>query len=219
MADPYLIVAYWTQPTPSYDKLARMLVPKLGDLGLCAHLTTAAQTYFFDDTRAAAQWLTNNDGATVIQFAIDFPSGVSLATTNWGRSDTSIELALGSAESDSVRGQESREAIFTKIKALACTFVSGAGARFAWLTRVPGDVDGVSDLIEAFDLALADKSADPILLDKMSYAGWLFIWSSISDAPSIQTSENIHTIGQTKYVELVNDRPIDLEPGWVTLTN
>jgi hypothetical protein len=219
MADPYLIVAYWAKPSPSYDKLARMVVPQLGDFGLPTYLTTASQTHFFDDTRAAAEWLTNNEGAIILQFVIEFPAGASLATTNWGRSETVIELALSSADSASLPTQEGREALFTKIRALACALVAGAGARFVWLTRVPGDVDGVSDLVEAFDLALVGKSASSIPLDQMSYAGWLFIWSSHSDAPSIQTAENIRVFGNAKYVELINDRPIDLEPGWVTSTH
>jgi hypothetical protein len=219
MADPYLIVAYWAQPAPSYDKLARMVVPQLGDFGLPTYLTTATQTHFFDDARAAAEWLTNNDGAIILQFVIEFPAGVSLATTNWGRSETIIELALSSADTASLPAQEGREALFTQIRTLACAFVSEAGARFVWLTRIPGDVDGVSDLIEAFDLALAGKSTSPISLDKMSYAGWLFMWSSGSDAPPIQTAENVRVFGNAKYVELINDRPIDLEPGWVTSTH
>ncbi len=215
MADPYLLVTHWTRPAPSYDKLARSVIPKLVGLGLSAYLTSSTQTHFFDDLEVASQWLKNHREALIERFVIDFSAGISLATTDWGHSETIIELALESADSNSIAVPNGREEIFAKIRALACALALESDSRFVWLTRVPGDVDGVDDAVAAFDVELSEKSSHPLLLDDLSHTGWLFAWSPGDTGRTIRTSEKIVSVGNCQYVELVNDRPIDLVPGWV----
>jgi hypothetical protein len=217
MADPYLLVTHWARPVPSYNKLARSLIPKLDGLGLSVHLTDETQTRFFDDIGPASKWLENDSEVLITRFVIDFPAGVSLATTDWGRSETMIELSLGSADSDSMPVSGAGKDIFAKIQTLVCVLVSGAGARFVWLTHVPGDVEGLDDAISAFDAVLSDTSSRPLPLDKMSHSGWLFAWPLGLAGRTIQTSEKVISAGNCQYVELVKDRPIDLVSGWVKM--
>ena len=217
MADPYLVVTHWARPAPSYDRLARSVIPKLIGLDLSAHLTCSVQTHFFADMMDASEWLKKHPETLIQRFVIDFPAGVSLTTTDWGRSEMIIELALGSADSNSIPVSNGREDIYGKVRALAGALASEPGACLVWLTRAPGDVDGVDDAVAAFRAALSEKSSRPLLLDDLSHAGWLFAWPSVPPERRIRTSEKIESVGNYQYVELIDDRPIDLVPGWVKI--
>jgi hypothetical protein len=216
MSEPYLLIAYWENAAPDYDFLARAMATAIDavDATMTVQWLTGGHQTFITGTATDSLASTV---AAVSGFAIDLMGGASVATSSWGRSGRVIEMDLRGSDPLTDQAGDDKGKVYANIRALVAPLIEQGGAAFVWATRVQGDVDGVSELIEAFDAALSsDSTSPPLSLDQMSHAGWLFAWSSAPNRRAIQTTEKIEYVGDVKFVELVDDRPIDLTAGWIT---
>ncbi len=215
MAEPYLLVAYWNENAPEYDALIRSVIGSITAINAAVHLAFASGIKTFSEVPAAANALSKSS-EPISAFEIELGGGASISTTPWGRSGRIIELDLRASEQFEAQPNAKKADPYAALQILVSAIIEQAGAKFAWITRIPGDIDGVSDAIAAFDAILSRGDAQTISLDKMSHVGWLFAWPLSLAGRAIQTSEKIKSVSNSQFVELINDRPIDLAPGWVT---
>jgi hypothetical protein len=216
MSEPYLVVAYWQNDAPDYCFLARALAEMVDAIGATMTLQWVSGGYQIFDRSTATSALASITNA-ISGFAIDLVGGASISTSSWGRSGRIIEIDLRPSERGDDRSGGEDLGVYHDIRNVVGALIKRAGASFVWITRVQGDVDGVSTLIEAFDMTRSGGAAAPALpLDQLSHAGWLFAWSSAPQISAVNTAEKVQIIDDVNFVELVNDRPIDLKPGWIT---
>jgi hypothetical protein len=216
MAEPYLLVAYWDETAPDYDVLIHRIIGSIETIDATVHLTSASGTKVFPEVRAAGEALCASS-ASISAFAIELAGGASIATSSWGHSGRMIELDVRGSEEFEARSSAKSSEAYAAMQIVAAAIIEQAGAKFAWMTRIPGDIDGVSEAIAAFDKILSQGNTEAIPLDEMSHVGWLFVWPSHPSPPMVRTAEKVQSAIGINYVDLVRDRPIDLVPGWVKI--
>ena len=218
MAEPYLLVAYWNENAPDYDALIRKVIGSITAINAAVHFTSASGMKIFPEVAAAADALSKSV-EPISAFEIELAGGASISTTFWGRSGRIIELDIRASEQFEAQSNVEQSDPYAALQTLVAAMIEQAGAKFIWISRIPGDIDGVSEAIASFDTILSQGGAQTIVLDKISHVGWLFAWPSRPDTPGVQTTEMAHTAFGINYVDLVRDRPIDLAPGWVKMAN
>lgn len=216
MAEPYLLVAYWNENAPDYDALIRRVIGSIAAINAAVHFTTASGMKIFPEVAAAANALSKSV-EPISAFEIELAGGASISTTSWGRSGRIIELDIRASEQYEAQSNMILSDPYAALQILVAAIIGQAGAKFAWISRIPGDIDGVSEAIASFDAILSQGGAQTISLDKISHVGWLFAWPSRPDALGVQTTETARSALGINYVDLVGDRPIDLAPGWVKM--
>ena len=215
MAEPYLLVAYWNENAPDYDALIRRIIGSITAINASVHLAFASDTRIFSEVALAAVALSKSS-ERISAFEIELSGGASISTTSWGRSGRIIELDLRASEEFETQSNAKQADPYAALLVLVAAIIEQAGAKFAWISRIPGDIDGVSEAIASFDAILSQRGAQQISLDKISHVGWLFAWPLCDTERVFRTSEKIRSVGNSQFVELITDRPIDLAQGWVT---